>query len=60
MWIVANDYNVLLLNCAISIDRYTSIYKFNRFLIFSLLIDAIILLLNCHFNTLSLHKFCLS
>ena len=28
--------------------------------IFSILINVVMLLLNCHFNTLSLHKFCFS
>ena len=37
----------LLYNCAISIDKYSPINKFYSFIIFSLLINAVILLLNC-------------
>ena len=33
--------------CAFSIDTYSPINKFNSFIIFSLLINAVILLLNC-------------
>ena len=39
-WIVATDYyNVLLHNCAISIDSYSPINKFYSFIIFSSLIN---------------------
>ena len=38
---------LLLLNCAISIDSYTSIKKSYSFINFSLLIYDVILLLNC-------------
>ena len=38
---------VLLHNCAISIDSYSPINKFSSLIFFSLLIDAVILLLNC-------------
>ena len=34
-------------NCAISIDSYSPINKVYSFIIFSLLINAVILLLNC-------------
>ena len=44
--------------CAISIDRYSPFNTSYSFIIFSLLIDAVILLLNC-LNTLSLHFLCL-
>ena len=37
----------LLHNCAFSIDRYSPINKFYSFIIFSLLINAVILLLDC-------------
>ena len=37
---------VLLYNCTVSIDSYTPIDKFYCFKIFSLLINAVILLLN--------------
>ena len=37
---------VFLLNCAISIGGYTPIYKIYIFVIFSLLINAVILLMN--------------
>ena len=46
IWIAATDYYVLLHNCAISIDIY-SINKFYSVIIFSLLINAVIFLLNC-------------
>ena len=38
---------VLLHNCAMFIDRYTPINKFYSFIIFSFLINAIMLLLIC-------------
>ena len=39
-------------------DSYTSVNEFYSFIILNLLINAVILLLNCHyFNTLSLHLF---
>ena len=48
IWIAATDYyNVLLRNCAISIDSYSPVNKFYSFIIFSLLINAVILLLSC-------------
>ena len=37
----------LLHNCAISIDSYSPINKIYTFIIFSLLINVVILLLNC-------------
>ena len=37
----------LLHNCAFSIDRYSPINKFYSLIIFSVLINAVILLLNC-------------
>ena len=46
---------VLLHNCAISIDSFSLINKFYSFIIFSLLINAISLLLNC--LVLMLNKF---
>ena len=48
-------YYVLLVNCAISIDSYTLINKFYSLVICSLLINAVILLLNCLFLYLSVH-----
>ena len=48
IWMAAIDYyNSLLHNCAISIDSYSPINKFHKFIIFSLLINTVILLLNC-------------
>ena len=46
--IAAADYHnyTLLHNYAISIDSYSPIYKFYSFIFFSLLINAVILLLN--------------
>ena len=38
---------VLLRNCAISIDSYSPANKFYSFIIFSVLINAVILILNC-------------
>ena len=53
-------YNRLLIallhNCAFSIDSYSPINKFYSFVIFSVLINAVIIELSC-FNTLSLHIF---
>ena len=47
LWFVAIDYyNVLLHNYALSIDSYSPVNKFYSFIIFSLLIDTVILLLN--------------
>ena len=47
-WIAATDYGyVLLHNCAISIDSYSPDNKFCSFIIFSILINAVILPLNC-------------
>ena len=40
---------------AIFFESYSQVDKFYRFIIFSLLIDAFILILNNCFNTLSLH-----
>ena len=59
--IAATDhYMSFLHNCAIFIDSYTPVYKFYSFIIFCLLITAVILLLNyllyIHFLTL-LSKF---
>ena len=39
--------NALLHNCAFSIDSYSPINKFYSFVLFSVLINAVILLLNC-------------
>ena len=47
IWIGASDYYVLLPNCTISFDSYTSINEFYKYIIFSLLINGVILLLNC-------------
>ena len=56
IWIAATDYyNVLLHNCAIFIDSYSPIDKVYSFIIFSLLINTVILLLNCFFLILYLH-----
>ena len=44
IWIAATD--VLLHNCAISIENYSSINKFYNFIVFGLLNNAVILLLN--------------
>ena len=46
--IAAMDYIYLFLTCcALSIDRYTLINKFYSFINFTLLINAVDLLLNC-------------
>ena len=48
IWISATDYFfVLLHNCAISIDSHSPDIKFNSCTIISILINAVILLLNC-------------
>ena len=48
IWIAATDYyNALLHNFAISINSYSPINTFYTLIIFSLLINAVILLLNC-------------
>ena len=61
MWIAEQLIIILLLlNCAISIDRYNSIYKFYNFIIFSLLINDVILLLNCLVLILYLYIYFLS
>ena len=46
IWIAATHYYVLLHNCATSIDSYSPVNKFYSFIIFSLLINAVILPLN--------------
>ena len=46
IWIVATEYYVLSHNCAFSIDSFSPINKFYSFIIFSLLINAVILGLN--------------
>ena len=46
IWIAVTDY-ALLHKCAISIDSYSPINKFYSVIIFSVLINAVILLLNC-------------
>ena len=60
---------VLLHNCAISIDIYCPINKLYSIIIFSLLINAVILLLNClvlvlylyiHFVSLKHYFLCLT
>ena len=53
-------YVLLLHNSAISIESYSPINTFYSFIIFSLLINAVILLLNCLFCTLCLHTFSFS
>ena len=45
IWIAATNHYVLLHNCAISIDSYSPINKFYSFIIFILLINAVILLI---------------
>ena len=47
MLIAPTYYYVLFYNCAISIDSYSPINKFYSFIVFSLLINAVILLLDC-------------
>ena len=49
IWIAATDYYnyALLHNYAISIDGYSLANKFYSIIFFSLLINAVILLLNC-------------
>ena len=48
IWIAATDYhNILLHHCAISIDTYSPVNKFYSIIIFSRLINPVILLLNC-------------
>ena len=49
IWIAATDYyNALLHNCGFSIDSYSPInIKFYSFVIFSVLINTVILLMNC-------------
>ena len=50
-------YYVLLPNCAISIDIYSPVNKFYSVIIFSLLINAVIFLLNCLVLILHLYMF---
>ena len=60
IWIAATDYYILLYNCAISIDSYSPVNKFYRFIIFGLLFNGVILLFNCLVLILylkSLHTF---
>ena len=45
IWIAVADYYELLHNCAIYIDSYSPINKFYSIIIFSLLINAVILVL---------------
>ena len=67
IWIAVTDYyNVLLHNCAIFIDSFSPINNFYSFVIFSLLIYAVTLLLNClvlmpylNLHFLSLRRYCL-
>ena len=47
IWIAATDYYALLHNCAFSIGSCSPINKLYSFIIFSVLINAVILLLNC-------------
>ena len=47
IWISATDYYVLLPNCAIAFDSYTSTNEFYNFIIFSKLINFVVLLVNC-------------
>ena len=50
-WIAAINYcNALLHNCAISMDSYSPINKFYSSIIFSLLINAVILLLDIYLD----------
>ena len=47
IWFAATDYfSALLHNCAFSIDSWSPVNKFYSSIIFSLLINAVILLLN--------------
>ena len=50
----------LLHNCAFSIDSYSAINKFYSFIIFSVLINPVILLLNCFVFILYLYTHFLS
>ena len=50
----------VLHNCVIAIDSYSLINKFYSFIIFSLLINAVILLLNCLGQILYLYIYFLS
>ena len=61
-WNAATDsYNYALLhNCTISIDSYSPIKKFYSFIIFSFLMNVVILLLNCLVLILYLYTHCLS
>ena len=50
IWIAASLQLIIICalhNCAISIGSYTPINKFYRFVMFSLPINAVILLMNC-------------
>ena len=51
--IAATDYYMhFYISCAISIDSYSHVIKFHSFIIFTLLVSAVILLLNgiqCYF-----------
>ena len=47
IWIAATDDYALLYNCAFSIDIYSLFNSFYSVIIFSLMINAVILLLNC-------------
>ena len=65
-WIASTEYYMYFLhNCAISIDNVNLQYilhliNFYIIIIFSFLINVFILLLNCWFNTSSLHTFSFS
>ena len=47
IWIAGIDFYALLHSNTISIDSFSPINKFYSFIIFSLLINAVILILNC-------------
>ena len=47
IWIAATDYYIYFYIYTISIERYSPMNKFYSFIIFSLLINAVILLLQC-------------
>ena len=57
VWITVTEYYVLLHNCAISIDIHITVNKFYSVIIFSLPINAVILLLNGLVLILNLYIF---
>ena len=62
IWIAATDYYMYFYIIVLfSIDIYSPVNKFYSVIIFSLLINVVIFLLNCFvFNTSSLHTFFVS